>query len=273
MSFWTDGSALPGGVGAGAVVGFVEGYEERDPDRQRIVRERDGILGCGRRAKGADRRGRERTYGERFRSFKRFESERGMRAEAWSLNGEATSFDVELSAVVRAIELCLLATTPGARFNIFTDSQASMLRLRDDRPGPGQHMAVRGIRIAKEAVRRGASITISWVPDHSGVPGNEVANQWAVGAAEREYRSRTGKGATASPTVSGQCITQAFLKTTLKRRAIAEWRNEILRKRKSSRGPYRVPKGGGSRGSQVGSRERPRGWHPAFSSFGQVTRW
>ena len=46
-AFWTDGSALPGGVGAGAVVGFVEGYVESDPSRQRVIREREGIVGCG----------------------------------------------------------------------------------------------------------------------------------------------------------------------------------------------------------------------------------
>lgn len=48
-TFWTDGSALPGGVGAGAVVGFVEGYEEADQRTNRIIREREGILGCGQR--------------------------------------------------------------------------------------------------------------------------------------------------------------------------------------------------------------------------------
>ena len=105
----------------------MEGYEEKDPDRQRIIRARDGILGGRRRATRLNGRSKENTYGERFRSFKRVGSERGMRAEAWSLNGEATAFDAELSAVVRAIELCLLAATPGAVFNIFTDSQASML--------------------------------------------------------------------------------------------------------------------------------------------------
>lgn len=100
-----------------------------------------------------------------------------MRAEVWSLKRGVTAFDAELSALVRGIELCLLSTTPKATFNIFTDSQAAMLRLRDDRPGPGQQMAVRGIRVASEAIRRGASITTNWVPGHAGVPGNEVADQ------------------------------------------------------------------------------------------------
>ena len=78
------------------------------------------------------------------------------------------------------------ATRTGSAFNIFTDSQAEMTRLQDDRPGPGQRAASGGILIAREAYRRGASITISWVPGHAGVPGNEVADQWAVEAAMRE---------------------------------------------------------------------------------------
>ena len=69
----------------------------------------------------------------------------GMRAEAWSLREGTTAFDAELSALVRGIELCCLQATPGATYNIFTDSQAAMLRIQDDRPGPGQQAAVRGI--------------------------------------------------------------------------------------------------------------------------------
>ena len=59
-AFWTDGLALPGGIEAGAVVGFVEGYVELDPEKQRVVRERGGITGCGQRAKGSGERGREK---------------------------------------------------------------------------------------------------------------------------------------------------------------------------------------------------------------------
>ena len=67
-SFWTDGSALPGGVGAGAVVGFVEGYEEPDQEGNRAIREREGTLGCGQRGKGRGRREKERTGRDSDRS-------------------------------------------------------------------------------------------------------------------------------------------------------------------------------------------------------------
>ena len=98
----------------------------------------------GRRARGA------RTYGEDVRSFRRFGGGEGFRAESWSLDGAATSFDAEVAAVVRCIEICLMTARPGDSFNIFADSQAAMTRLRDDRVGPGHDRAVRGIRLAKE---------------------------------------------------------------------------------------------------------------------------
>lgn len=104
-AFWTDGSAVPGGTGAGAIVGFVEGYEDSDKEGNRFVKRRGGIATRGRRSKG---KGSRRTYGEDFRSFRRFGSERGMRTEAWCLRGNATAFDAELSAVARGVELCLM---------------------------------------------------------------------------------------------------------------------------------------------------------------------
>ena len=180
------------------------------------------------------------TYKGGFRSFRRFGSERGMRAEAWSLNGGVTAFDAELSALVRGIELCLLGAAPGAAFSIFTDSQAAMLRLRDDRPGPGQRMVAGGILLARETIRRGANITVCWVPGHAGVPGNEIADQWAVDAATREHRSLLGVRTVAGPTSGSQEMSQAFMKTALKRRATTKWRDGIVRRSRGRR-PFRIP--------------------------------
>ena len=55
-------------------------------------------------------------------------------------------------------------------------TEALRLGLQDDRPGPGQQAASRGIIVAREAYRRGASITVNWVPGHAGVLGNEIAD-------------------------------------------------------------------------------------------------
>ena len=146
---------------------------------------------------------------------------------------------------MRGIELCCLQATPGATFNIFTDSQAAMLRIQDDRPGPGQQAAVRGIRVAEEAYRRGASININWVPGHAGVPGNKVADQWAADAAKREHRASTGGGAEQTVLAAGKTISRAFLKSVLRGRGVEEWEMEIG-KRSRGRRPYQIPRSGES---------------------------
>ena len=85
-AIWTDGSALPGGTCAAAVVGFVEGFEDSDQDSNRVVRERVGLVGCGRRKKKKEKE--DRTYGQRFRSFRRYGSERRNKGRGLVLEGE-----------------------------------------------------------------------------------------------------------------------------------------------------------------------------------------
>ena len=239
-TFWTDGSALPGGGRAGAVVGYVKGKRESSPEKERILIERDGIVGCGQRPRGEGKRGGGKTYKGQARTFIRTGNESGMRAEAWCLKGEVTAFDAELSALVRGIGLCYLQASRGTAFNIFTDSRAAMTRLQDDRAGPGQQTASRGILTAMRARGRGASITINWVPGHAGVPGNEVADQWASEAAIREARARRGNDSN-QITTSARVESRPFLKSRLRKRAHEEWRKEI-RSRTTTRRPYRVPR-------------------------------
>ena len=225
------------------MVGFVEGYEEMDPSRQRVERKREGNVVYERRAKKEGKRGREKTYKGCSRTFIRFGRERGTRAEAWSLKGGVTAFDVELSALVRGIELCYLQASPGADFRIFTDSQAAMRRLQDDRPGPGQQMAARGIIGATEAYKKGASISVNWVPGHAGVLENEVADQWAVDAEMREMRASRGGDASQAALRPDRMMSRSFLKSTLRKRAVSSWRDEIRQRGKGGR-QYRIPREG-----------------------------
>ena len=169
-----------------------------------------------------------------------------MRAEAWKLAGGATAFDAELSALVRAIELCFLRRAPGIYFRIFTDSQAAMRRILDDRPGPGQAMAVRGIIGATRTHRSGAVISVHWVPGHTGVTGNEIADQWASDAATRELRAnRGGLSGLVRPDHDSAMMSRAFLRATLRHRAMDGWREEIIMRGKGKGGrPYRVPAAG-----------------------------
>ena len=207
-----------------------------------MERGRKGIVGYDQRPRRRGKRGREKTYKGSTRILIRSGKEGGIRAEAWVLKGGATAFDAELSALVRGIELCFLQAAPGIHFRIFTDSQAAMRRMLDDRPGPGQPMAIRGIIGAMKTYQQGASISISWVPGHAGVVGNEIADQWAVDAATRESKINSGVcSGLRRPPPGTTAMSRAFLRATLRRRAISSWRDEIIRRGKGRR-PYRIPR-------------------------------
>ena len=133
------------------------------------------------------------------------------------------------------------SAAPGVDFRIFTDSQAAMSRLLDDRPGSGQRGAVSGIIGATRVRQKGAGISIHWIPGHAGVVGNEIADQWAGDAAARELRNRdrSRTGITRSgPHASA--VSGAFLKTMLRQRAVRGWRDSIIRGG-TGRRPYRIP--------------------------------
>ena len=247
-AYWTDGSAYPGGVAAGAVVTYLVDQDVSDSDplsAERVEIARRGTIvsrphGAGRGGK----RGSERTYKGRKRSLVRFRCEGGMVAEAWTLKGGASAFDAEMSALSRAVELCAHEAAPSIHFRVFTDSQAAMRRLVDDRPGPGQREAIRGILAAGRVVRKEAGISIHWVPGHAGVAGNEIADQWAGDTAARElrYRARKPHGI-AGPATVDSMVSRSFLKAVLRRQAVSSWRDCIIRGGRGRR-PYRIPREG-----------------------------
>ena len=127
---------------------------------------------------------------------------------------------MSVAALVRALELC-----PGcdcrSRFRIFTDSRAAMFRLQSGQPGPGQEMARRGIQVAKAGIPdRGAQVQILWVPGHTGVLGNELADERAVDAARRERK----RGEMVRHGKRTERVSLASLKAERKKEAVKEWR-------------------------------------------------
>ena len=119
-----------------------------------------------------------------------------------------------------------------------------MRRLIDDRPGPGQREAIRGILGARRILQREADISVHWVPGHGGIAGNEIADQWAGDAAARELRYRARRPQSVSrPAPTDSVVSGSFLKAILRRRAVSSWRDCIIRGGKSRR-PYRIPREG-----------------------------
>ena len=98
-----------------------------------------------------------------------------------------------LGPLIRAIEICAVDAREGSSFRVFSDSQATIRRLMDDRPGPGQSLASRAIKIARDGIyARQAQIRICWAPGHSGVPDIEIADSWTVEEALRAERLEKG---------------------------------------------------------------------------------
>ena len=50
---------------------------------------------------------------------------------------------------------------------IFTDSQAIITRIQDDRTGSGQAVAARIIELATDLYEQGNTVTLGWVPGHN----------------------------------------------------------------------------------------------------------
>ncbi len=67
----------------------------------------------------------------------------------------------------------------GDHFNIFTDNQAGILRLKTPSDRPGQSQQIRAILAAKTITSKGAIVDLIWVPGHSNIPGNEEADKQA----------------------------------------------------------------------------------------------
>ena len=88
-------------------------------------------------------------------------------------------YNGELEGTTRAIEYASQAAKPGQAYHIYSDNQAGLYRLKTPSDNPGQACQIRAIQAAELAKSKGASISINWVPGHTDVYGNELADSLA----------------------------------------------------------------------------------------------
>ena len=91
------------------------------------------------------------------------------------------AYDAECAALARALEMAGRRQTVPGKVTIFTDAQAAVRRMASDDPSPAQQYAIRAREwVAKlRKARPDIGIEIRWCPAHSGVAGNEKADEWA----------------------------------------------------------------------------------------------
>lgn len=118
--------------------------------------------------------------------------------------------------------------------------------MRSDAIGPGQAFTLAAMEVCREITGRGNEVTIRWVPVHSGIEGNEVADRWAKVAADRAAPCSDSD-------TPESLLTEASLPymtrtaTEARSRAAAEWISDKV----CAERQYRPPPGRGLRRQQL----------------------
>src|SRR5882757_8148151 len=82
----------------------------------------------------------------------------------------------------QAVEYAERTAKSGLKFHVYSDNQAGLWRLLSPSDNPGQECQIRAIKAAKSIRSKGADITLHWVPGHTKIDGNEIADQLAKSA-------------------------------------------------------------------------------------------
>ncbi|EDN94242.1 hypothetical protein SS1G_10115 [Sclerotinia sclerotiorum 1980 UF-70] len=88
-------------------------------------------------------------------------------------------YNGELLGVTKAIEYANSIAQPGNKFKIYSDNQAGLFRSKTPSDLPGQSCQIKAIKAAEAIQNKGAEISLNWVPGHTSVQGNELADSLA----------------------------------------------------------------------------------------------
>jgi ribonuclease HI len=98
-------------------------------------------------------------------------------------------YNGELEGIVQAVNYASQVAKPGHHFKVFSDNQAGLHRLRTPSDNPGQACQIRTIEAAFHIANKGATVSLHWVPGHTEIPGNELADALAKEATKETPNS------------------------------------------------------------------------------------
>ena len=109
------------------------------------------------------------------------------REKKWNLGKHAEVFDTELYGILQATDYARRWSARDRETNtiwIFVDNQAAIRRSLSPAATAGQHLAIRIINNLSDILqaRPNIKINIHWVPGHTEVAGNEIADKCAKDA-------------------------------------------------------------------------------------------
>jgi ribonuclease HI len=92
--------------------------------------------------------------------------------------------------ILWGMQLTIRFQIPGD-LTIDSDAQAEISYVWHTGTGPGQDRAIRVVHAVQQRLRQGSSSRIEWVPGHSGMEGNERADQLTRELALEKQHGRT----------------------------------------------------------------------------------